>query len=285
MMKRIARLTAVVGAVICIAPIFVIITGSLMGNAELTALIGPIFDEGEGYAAWRFIPMYPTFQNIIELLLDTPEYYVLFWNSVKVVAVIAIGQILFAVPAAWGLARYRGKLGKVIYTVYIFCMLLPFQVTMVSQYIVLDSMSLINTHLALILPMVFSTFPVFIMYNSFEQVPEEILEAARLDGAGSFRIFLSIGMPMAEDGIVSAMILGFLEYWNMVEQPVVFIKEKSLWTLSVYLPEFHSGNIGSAFAFSLFSMIPALLVFILGRNVLTNGLSIEGGAGNGKVNS
>lgn len=284
-MKLIARLIAVIGAVICVFPILVIIIGSLMGNAELTSLIGPIFDEGEGYATWRFIPLYPTFQNLIELLLDTPEYYVLFWNSMKVVAAIAIGQLIFAVPAAWGLARYKGKFGKVIYTVYIFCMLLPFQVTMVSQYIVLNSMSLINTHLSLILPMVFSTFPVFIMYNSFEQVPEEVLEAAKLDGAGSFRLFLNIGVPIAGEGIASAMILGFLEYWNMIEQPVAFIKEKSLWTLSVYLPEFNSGNIGSAFAFSLFSIIPALLVFILGRNVLISGLSIEGGAGNGKVNS
>ncbi len=280
MVKFIAKFLAVVGAVICVLPIIIIVVGSFMGNAELTSLIGPIFDEGEGYATWRLMPLYPTLKNIVELLLDTPEYYVLFWNSIKVVLTIAVGQFLFAVPAAWGISRYKGRLGGFLYGVYIFCMLLPFQVTMLSQYIVLDQMSLINTHLSLILPLIFSTFPVFIIYNSFVHVPEATIEAAKVDGAGSFRIFWNIGVPMAREGIMAAMILGFLEYWNMIEQPIVFIKDSELWTLSVYIPEFSSENIGRAFAFSLFSIVPAIIVFILGRNALENGFSIDGGSVN-----
>ena len=278
LIKLIGKFIAVIGAVICVLPVFIILVGSLMGNAELTELIGPIFDEGDGFATWRLLPLYPTLKNIVELLFDTPEYYTLFWNSIKVVLTIAIGQLIFAVPAAWGISRYKGKAGKVIYTIYIFCMLLPFQVTMVSQYIVLNNMSLVDSHLSLILPMVFSTFPIFIMYNSFVSVPDEIIEAAKIDGAGNFRVFLNIGVPIAREGVLAAMILGFLEYWIMVEQPVVFIKTESLWTLSVYIPEFTSDNIGRAFAFSLFSIIPALVVFILGRNALVNGFSIDGGA-------
>jgi multiple sugar transport system permease protein len=115
------------------------------------------------------------------------------------------------------------------------------------------------------------------MYSSFEQIPDSVIDAARIDGANKLRIFLHIGIPMASQGIMAAMILGFLEYWNMVEQPVVFIKDKSLWMLSIYLPDLTSENAGTAFSFSLMSIIPALFVFIIGKDVLVKGLSLQGG--------
>ncbi len=278
MIKVIAKIMVWIGAFLCLLPIFIILTGSLMGNAELTSLIGPIFDAHKGFASWRLMPQYPTMKNIVELLLDTPEYYVLFWNSIKVVAAIAIGQLFIAVPAAWGIARSRGRTGRFLYGLYIFCMLLPFQVTMLSQYIVLNNANLINTLWSLIIPMVFSTFPVFIIYNSFVRLPNEVIEAAKIDGAGDFQIYLRIGIPISREGIMASMILGFLEYWNMVEQPVIFIKSNNKWPLSIYIPEFTSTNIGRAFVFSLFSVIPAIVVFILGRNALDNGFSVDGGS-------
>lgn len=227
-----------------------------------------------GYATWHFIPLYPTVKNVVELLFDTPEYYVLFWNSVKIVGVVIAGQLLFAVPAAWGLARSHSRWAKMIFGLYMFCMILPFQVTMLSQYIVLNGMHMVNTHWAIILPLVFSTFPIFIMFSAFERVPASVVEAARLDGAGGFMIFAHMAVPIAKKGILSAAILGFLEYWNIVEQPVVFLRDGSLWPLSVYLPEVSAGGGGRAFAFALFSCIPSLIVFYIGRDVLAEGISI-----------
>ena len=104
---------------------------------------------------------------------------------------------MFAVPAAWGLSRSGSRWAKLIFGLYMFCMILPFQVTMLSQYIVLNSLNMINTHWAIILPLMFSTFPIFIMYSAFEQVPDSVVEAARLDGAGSFRIFIYMAVPIA----------------------------------------------------------------------------------------
>ncbi len=280
MIRAIAKCIAVIGAAVCICPIVVILICSLMGNAELNDLLGPILGTEEGYASFRILPQFPTLRNILELLLDTPEYYILFWNSVKVVAAIAAGQMLFAVPAAWGLARYRGRFSKILYALYIFCMLLPFQVTMLSQYIVLKGMNLVNTLWSLILPMVFSAFPVFMIYNSFRELPEEVIEAAKIDGASGFQIFLRVAAPMAGEGIMAAMLLGFLEYWNMVEQPVVFIKDIQILPLSVYIPEFANGSMGRTFSFSLFSIAPAIVAFIMGRNILLNGFSIDGGSVN-----
>lgn len=262
------------GAVLSVLPLVFLISGAFMGESELGQIASPVISGGAGYASWHFIPLYPTFKNIIELLFDTPEYYVLFWNSVKIVGVILIGQLVFAVPAAWGLVRSRNRLSKIIFGLYMFCMILPFQVTMLSQYLVLNRMNMINTHWAVILPFVFSSFPIFIMYSAFEQIPDSVVEAARLDGAGGFKIFIYMAVPIAKRGILAAVILGFLEYWNIVEQPVVFLKDKSLLPLSVYLPDVTEGCAGKTFAFALFSCIPSLIIFYIGKDILAEGISI-----------
>lgn len=268
------RIFVISAAVASVMPLVFLICGTFTNEVELDQILASVIGDGMGYATWHFIPLYPTVKNVVELLFDTPEYYVLFWNSVKIVGVVIAGQLLFAVPAAWGLARSRSRWAKLIFGLYMFCMILPFQVTMLSQYIVLNGMHMINTHWAIILPLVFSTFPIFIMFSAFEQVPASAVEAARLDGAGGFRIFAHMAVPIARKGILSAAILGFLEYWNIVEQPVVFLRDKSLWPLSVYLPEVSAGGAGRAFAFALFSCIPSLIVFYIGRDVLAEGISI-----------
>lgn len=268
------RIFVISAAVASVMPLVFLICGTFTNEVELDQILASVIGDGMGYATWHFIPLYPTVKNVVELLFDTPEYYVLFWNSVKIVGVVIAGQLLFAVPAAWGLARSRSRWAKLIFGLYMFCMILPFQVTMMSQYIVLNGMHMINTHWAIILPLVFSTFPIFIMFSAFEQVPASVVEAARLDGAGGFRIFAHMAVPIARKGILSAAILGFLEYWNIVEQPVVFLRDKSLWPLSVYLPEVSAGGAGRAFAFALFSCIPSLIVFYIGRDVLAEGISI-----------
>ena len=264
----------IAAAVLSVMPLVFLICGTFTNEVELDQILAPVIGDGMGYATWHFIPLYPTVKNVVELLFDTPEYYVLFWNSVKIVGVVIAGQLLFAVPAAWGLARSHSRWAKMIFGLYMFCMILPFQVTMLSQYIVLNGMHMVNTHWAIILPLVFSTFPIFIMFSAFERVPASVVEAARLDGAGGFMIFAHMAVPIAKKGILSAAILGFLEYWNIVEQPVVFLRDRSLWPLSVYLPEVSAGGAGRAFAFALFSCIPSLIVFYIGRDVLAEGISI-----------
>ena len=268
------RIFVIAAAVLSVMPLVFLMCGTFTNEVELDQILAPVIGDGMGYATWHFIPLYPTVKNVVELLFDTPEYYVLFWNSVKIVGVVIAGQLLFAVPAAWGLARSHSRWAKMIFGLYMFCMILPFQVTMLSQYIVLNGMHMVNTHWAIILPLVFSTFPIFIMFSAFERVPASVVEAARLDGAGGFMIFAHMAVPIAKKGILSAAILGFLEYWNIVEQPVVFLRDRSLWPLSVYLPEVSAGGAGRAFAFALFSYIPSLIVFYIGRDVLAEGISI-----------
>jgi multiple sugar transport system permease protein len=275
-MKYIGKCLLYLLALFCVAPIWFLFEGSLMGNAELKQLLAPVLSQTDGFARWYLIPSYPTLRNCVRLLLDTPEYYVLFWNSMKVVLTILAGQFVFAVPAAWALARSNKKWAGITFALYQFCMLLPFQVTMLSQYLVLNALSMIDTLKSLSVPLIFSTFPVFIVYQSFVKLPDGVLDAAKVDGANRWQEYAHIAVPMAGHGILAAMVIGFLEYWNMVEQPVVFIQSKQLYPLSICIPQITSDNAGEAFAYSVFSILPALIVFWLGRELLVQGIETVG---------
>ncbi len=193
---------------VCI-PILLLATGTLMGRDELREGLSPVFTGMGDYIEWNLMPDYPTFENYKKLLLETPQFFVLFWNSVKMAGCILIGQLLVGVPAAWSFAVYRFRFGKAVFTLYVVLMLLPFQVMMLSNYLVLDQLGLMNTQWAVILPAAFSTFPVFICYGGFRQIPAAMLESARIDGAGEAAVFIKIGLPLGKGGILSALVLGF----------------------------------------------------------------------------
>ncbi len=253
-------------------PVLLLLSGSLMSGLELSDAFAPLSGEAEGYIRWKFFPDYPTLAHYGKLLLYSPQFFTVFWNSVKIVGFILGLQLLLAVPSAWAFAVYRFRFSRALFIVYIVLMLMPFQVTMLSQYLVLAGLGLMDTHWALILPAAFSTFPVFLTYRSFREIPAGLLEAARIDGAGEFTLFVRIGLPLASGGILAAGVLGFLEYWNMIEQPLAFLRTKTLWPLSLYLPSDLEGQEGTAFAASVIILIPALFVFLLGRDYLERGI-------------
>ena len=264
-------------ALFVLIPVCTLFSGSFMGVDEVYEKIGPVLTENsERSAKWFVLPEYPTLRAYVELLLDSPDFFVMFWNSIRLVLPILIGQMLVAVPAAWGFAKFRFKGRKALFMIYIVLMLMPFQVTMVSNYIVLDTVHLMNTRLAVILPAIFSTFPVFIVYRFFKGVPDALLEAAAIDGAGPFDTFLYIGIPVGAPGIAAAMILGFIEYWSMIEQPLTFIKDRSLWPLSLYLPGSSGNQAAVALAASIMILLPPLLVFLAGQKYLEQGIQAVG---------
>lgn len=260
-------------ALIACYPIVFLAVGSLMSPQELTEHLRAAMEGGEGYVSFGLLPRFPTLRAYVELLLDSPGFFVMFWNSVKMTVGILAGQMLTGIPAAWGFARYSFPFRKTLFTIYIILMMMPFQVQMLSNYLVLDKLGLLNQSLGIILPAAFSTLPVFLMYRFFRQIPEAIIESARLDGAGEFRIFLKIGLPMGSAGIVSAGVLSFLECWNLIEQPLAFLKDKSLWPLSLFLPEIGLEEAAMAFAASMMALIPAFFVFLAGRDYLEQGIA------------
>ena len=257
-------------------PLWMLLSASFMGSREMVHNLAPVLSEKAGYAHWPILPQYPTLKPYVELLLDAPEFFTMFWNSCKQVFPIVAGQIVIGAPAAWAFARFRFRGKGVLYALYIILMLMPFQVTMVSSYFVLDRLGMMNTVWAIILPGAVSTFPVFLMIRFFAAIPSALTEAASLDGAGAWQIFIHLGLPLGVPGILSAVVLGFLEYWNALEQPMTFLKDQTLWPLSLYLPTVTAENAGASLAASVIMLMPALLIFLFGQKYLEAGIAASG---------
>lgn len=263
------------GAGICL-PVLMLVSGSLADGLEWEQRTACYLRDTQEYIVWRWIPDYPTLEHYKRLLFFSPAFFRLFWNSVGMTAGILAGQLVVAVPAAWAFAVYRFRGRNVLFSLYVILMLLPFQVTMLSKYLVLQDVGLMDTRWAVVLPAIFSTFPVFLIYRSFAAIPAELLEAARVDGAGELQSFVRVGLPVAQSGILAAMILSFLESWNMMEEPLAFLQDKSLWPLSLYLPEIAMDQAGYACAASMITLTVSLFVFAIFHDALEQGIVTSG---------
>lgn len=259
-------------------PLWFTVDGALMASDELTAALGPaLLDTADGgYAVWTILPSWPTLQPLAELLLDTPQFFSVFWNTCLLAFAQIAGQLVVAAPASWAFAKLRFAGRRFLLLGYIALMVLPFQVLMVPNYLIATRLGIYDTPLSVILPGVFSAFPVFIMTRSFQDVPNELLEAAKLDGATAWQIFWKIGVPLGYAGIFAALVLNFIEGWNAVEQPLLFLKSQSNWPLSMYMNDIVTDNLGIAMAASLLSLIPAMLVFLYGQTYLELGIQAGG---------
>lgn len=246
-------------------PLWFLAAGAVTAEDELRLTLGPALGLGQGYAVWHWLPSWPTASPLLTLLLDTPQFFVMFWNSIRQSGAQVAGQLLAGAPAAWALSRLRFRGRGPVRTLYLVLMLLPFQVTMVPGYLVLKALGLLDTAWAVILPGAFSTFPVFVMIRGFDTIPGEVLESAAMDGAGPWQQFRRIGIPLGLPAIVSALTLAFLDAWNAIEQPMTYLKSQQNWPLSLYLTDLNPEALGLAMAASLLMLVPSVLVFRLGQ--------------------
>lgn len=267
---------AVVGFVVCF-PLAVLIVGSFMGNEELASTLGGVVAPGAGFANAPLVPSRPTLASYVAVLVDTPAYHVFVQNSAIIVVGALAGQAVFATPAAWALARFDFPGKRAVFFLYVLLMMLPFQVVMLPNYLVLNALGINDTLLAVVLPGAFSAFPVFIMHHFFASVPDSLVDAARLDGAGEWRVFWSIGLPLGAPGVFAALVLGFFEYWNAVEQPLAFLKNQALWPLSLFQPALSAETVDTLFAAAVVAAVPAVLVFLMGKDYLEQGIAATTG--------
>ena len=262
-------------AVMCCAifyPIVLVIILPIQDSIELKQTLDPIYESTHNWISIDYIARYPTIDNIKELLLYTPDFYKVFWNSVYIVLTIIVFQIIVAIPAAWTFAQFRFKGKRFIFNIYVLFMLMPFQVTMLSQYLVLDKLGLLNTRMSIILPAIFSTFSVFLIYRKFSEIPRDISDSARIDGANELEVLWHIGIPLGKNGIIACLVITFLDLWNMVEQPLAFLKDKELFPLSLYLPSIGLENSQLLLTASAITLIPSAFVFIIGQDYLEQGI-------------
>ena len=272
-------------AVLFLMPIVLTVTNSFMASSEISSNYGQVFATtdtgGKTYISekvnLKFIPDMVSFSQYITVLFKSPEYLFKFWNSVILVGPIVVFQLIVACLASYGFARYEGKLRQIIFFSYIILMLMPYQVTLVPNYLVSSWLKLLDTNWAIWLPGIVSPFAVFLLTKFMKRIPQSMIEAAQIDGAGEWQIFRKICIPLCKGAICSAAILVFIDYWNMVEQPLILLSDAEKHPLSVYLSRINSGEVGLAFAVATIYMIPCLLVFLYGEEYLVDGITYQGG--------
>ncbi|MCI8724596.1 MAG: carbohydrate ABC transporter permease [Hungatella sp.] len=257
-------------------PLLLMAGASLMPEDELYWRYLSPLGLGKDRVRAALLPSYPSPEAFVELLIRSPGFFVMFWNSCLQVLPVLAGQLAVAAPAAWAFAKFRFKGKRLLFGGYVILMVLPFQVTQVSNYLVLDRLGLLDSHLSLILPGIWSTLPVFIMTKTFETIPDVLMEAAYLDGAGEFYTFFHVGLPLGYPAVVTSLMLSFVEGWNALEQPVTYLKSKNLWPLSLYLPGITEDKASVAFAAALVTCLLPVLLYLSCQEELEQGVAAAG---------
>ena len=267
-------------AILFLLPTVATIADSFMSQAEINATYGKVFASTSGYVSGsvklKLIPDKVSFSQYITVLLRSPEYLIKFWNSAILVVPIVFGQLAVASIAAYGFTRWRGKVSDAIFFFYVILMLMPYQVTLVPNYLVSEWMGLLNTRWAIIFTGVFAPFSVFLLTKFMRRIPRATIEAARMDGASEWQVFTRIALPQCRSALYSIAILVFIDYWNMVEQPIILLPDATKQPLSVYLSTINAGEIGIAFAIAVIYMLPGLLIFLKGEEYLVEGIANSG---------
>ena len=268
-------------AVLFLLPTVLTITNSFMAESEIVSNYGMVFSTTSGgfvskTVNLKFIPDKVSFEQYLAGLIKSPDYLLKYWNSILLVVPIVLLQVGLAAVTAYGFTRWRGRVRSAIFFLYVILMLMPYQVTLVPNYLVADKLGLINTRWSIILPGMFAPFSVFLLTKFMRRIPFALIEAARVDGAGEWQIFTQICLPQCRSALYSIAILVFIDYWNMVEQPLVLLKDADAQPLSVFLSSINSGEIGLAFAMATVYMVPSLLLFLHGEEYLVEGIANSG---------
>ena len=270
-------------ALLFLMPTLLTVTNSFMSETELTSNYGAVLGNVKGGSSYmseevtlKFIPDMVSFSQYVRVLFQSPEYLLKFWNSCFLTLPIVLGQMAIAAFAAYGFYISRSRVKNVIFFSYIILMLMPYQVTLVPNFLMSETLGILGTRWAVILPGIFTPLSVFILTKSMRRIPQAVIESARLDGAGEFKIFLKVCLPMCSSALYSVAILTFIDNWNMVEQVLILLDNADKQPLSVFLSSINSGEVGLAFASSVIYMIPPILLFLHGEENLVEGIAYSG---------
>ncbi len=274
MKTKITTVLLIILALLMLFPLILTVTNSFMPSQEITDNYSSYDEEAKGkFFSIKLIPSSVTLRQYYDVLIAKHKFLRMFWNSVFVVLPIVAGQVIISSMAAFVFAKLKFKGRDFLFFIYIVIMMMPFQVTLVPNYIVLDRLGFIDKYSSIIFPGVFGAFGVFLLRQFMMTIPNECIEAAKVDGCSLMQIFFKIVLPLSKGGIASLAILSFIDNWNMVEQPLVFLKEANKYPLSIYLSRINKAELGIAFAAGVIYMFPMLLMFLYGENYLVEGIS------------
>ena len=213
-----------------------------------------------------------TLQPYYDVFLSTSRYLDSFWRSLGLTCTVAVGQLAVSVPAGFCFAKrsFPGK--RILAFLLVALLVLPVQVTLVPNYLMLKNLGLLNTYAALILPALFAPLGTFLLGQSFRSIPNALLDAAQLDGCGTIGLLWRIAMPMRKGTMACVAILAFLDAWNMVEQPLAYLRSFQEYPLSVGLAYAAPQGVAVQMVCCLLAALPPLFLFAFFSQDLVDGI-------------
>lgn len=217
-----------------------------------------------------------TLDYYYQVFLAQSQYLLRFWKSLLLSLCIAAGQLLVSILAGYGFAKCRFPGKNVLFFLLMVMMIMPLQVTLVPNYLMLSEMGLLDTYYALALPAIFISLGTFIMTQSFKAVPNSIIDAAKLDGCSTWNVIWRIAIPVSKSGLVCTMLLSFLDGWNMVEQPIVYLKNFAKYPISVALALVPPEDPTVQLVCCILVVLPPLFLFSFFNRELVEGIALGG---------
>lgn len=257
----------ILGSVVVLLPFFIMLLGSLLPKS---AILQRSFSAGD-----------LTLDNFVQTFQVVPfgRFYI---NSLIVATGTTTIQILTASLAAFAFSRLRFWGRDTLFLLYLATLMIPFQVTMIPNFLIIRSLRWYNTYQALILPAAFSVFSTFLLRQYFMGIPMDMDEAARIDGAGSLRIWAQIIMPLAGPVLATLTIFNFQATWNDFLWPLVITNTENMRTIPIGLSSFqgqYSTEWHLLMAGSVVALLPVLLIYIIGQKWFVQGITLSGMGG------
>lgn len=261
------NLALVGGLILMVGPFIWMILGSLKTTAELRR-VPP-----------TWIPEAPTLNNYVDLF-ERLDFARFFLNSAVIATAVTLGNLVFCAMLAYALAKLNFPGRKAIFAVVLATLMVPGLVTFMPLFVLVANMGMVNTYAGLALPFLAQAFGVFLLRQFMLGIPDELLDAARIDGAGEHYIFWRIVLPLTGPALATLAILTFLGSWNNFLWPLVVATSEDMYTLPVAIALFSTGqhetNLGLLMAGSAVALVPVLVVFVILQRFFTQGIATTG---------
>ena len=249
---------------IVFAPLVVMLSSSFKTDSE-------IYD-----FPMTIIPEKPTMENFGQLMNRFPLYI---WNSIKLTVIIVVVQLITSTTGAYAFSKLNWKGRDFLFMLYVVSIMIPMQSIIIPQFLIIRNMGLYNTHLALILTGAFTAFGTFLIKQYFMTIPDSYVEAAHIDGANDFVIFMRVVVPLAKPVFATQIIFAFRFFWNDFFAPLIYITSPHLKTLPLGMSDFASEFYvyrGPQMAASLISIIPVMIIFLAAQKYFVEGVAATG---------
>jgi multiple sugar transport system permease protein len=223
----------------------------------------------------QWLPVHPDWSNYRAVFENVP-LATFFLNSALVTGLIVLGQLITSTMSGYAFAMVRFRGSKTLFGIILATMMVPLQTTIIPVFLIIKYLGLTDSRMALVLPAVGGAFGTFLMRQYFLQMPRELGEAARVDGASHFQVFARIYAPMARAPMATLAVLTFSAYWNEFFRPLIFLQSTSNFTLPLGLVtlqgNFGTGSISIVLAGVVVALIPSVVIFIAAQRYFVEGI-------------